>query len=462
MTKNIQRTILIVDDDEAFRETLCSGLENLYTVVPAANAKEAMAIVNRTHVDLLLTDIRMPGMTGYELLGWIDSHLNRKIPFIIMTGYHSTGEDQENSVFLIQQDRSDIFTLSKPFKLAQLKRLIDARLSQSPQEELKASEESFCKVPINDIVIRQVLDFDIYLKLSEQNFIKVAHKDEVLPLGQIKKFKEKGVNYLYIRKDEFYKFVEFTLDLAAAVSKSSQIPSAKKIAFLDYANKIMMEKVFNEGLDEESFNAVVEFAGLSVNTVLQSHEIMTLLEILKDTSEKVFTDSFATALYSMLIAREMNFESSLTAFKLCIAGLFQDIGKKEIEKYIIEKDPKELTSKEADILQSHVVRSQQILESLNCIHSDIIRIIQEHHEDMDGRGYPFGKKKAEQHPLSRILQCSNVFIDNINMFKNRSGRVDVAAILSDVEKNHKTRLDADCMKALRSLFKLPAMGAETN
>jgi len=450
-----QKIILVVDDDDIFRETLCSGLEPFYTVMAAANAKEAMAVINRTDVDLILTDVRMPGMSGYELIEWINLHLNRNIPFVIMTGYLNLAENQEETLHSFK-------TVTKPFRLSDLKQVLESCLNPSSEmEDERGLECRFCQIPISDIVIRPVLDFDIYLQLSDQNFVKVAYKDEELPLAQLKKFKQKGVKSLFILKEDFSKFVHFTFEMAKAVSADPVISPAKKIAYLDHANKVIMENIFKEGLDQDSFESTAAFVGLSVATVLESQEVLNLLEVLKDLGEDVYTNSFAAALYSVMMAREMNYESALTAFKLCIAGVFQDIGKKEIDSEIVKKTEAELSRTQQQILESHVVRGQKILESLKCIHSDIIRLIQEHHEDLEGKGYPFGKKRPEQHPLSRILQCSNFFIESINRKRNeKPGRVDVSSVLSHMEETYKNKVDAECIKALRSIFKVSALGAE--
>jgi len=451
MTKKEEklRTVLVVDDDEIFRETLCSGLESSYTVIAAANAKEAIEILKRAQIDLILTDVRMPGMSGYELIEWLNTNASRRIPYIVMTGYISLVDPQT-------EGRHTFTTITKPFKLADVKQIIEENLQDSKEKTVdETAIGRFCKVPISDIVTRSILDFDIYLQLSEQNFVKVAYKNEELPLGQIKKYKQKGVNFLYIRREDFHKFVQFTFDLAKAVKNSPEISPAKKIAFMNYANKVMLEHVFVEGLGKETLDSAQAFVELSVSTILESKEMLDLLELLKETDDQIYIDSMAAALYSVLIARELSYESALTAFKLCMAGLFQDIGKKEIEKEIVSKPVQVLTNKELNILESHVIRSQKILESIKCINSDIIRIIQEHHEDLEGKGYPFGKKRAEQHPLSRILQCTNVFIEHVNSRRARAAKIDVASLLSEIENNYKERVDTDCVKALRSLFKIP-------
>src|SRR5690606_8004966 len=63
-------TVLLVDDDEAVRQVLATQLSALgYTVVESPSGDDALQCLARSDcsVDLLLTDVMMPGMTGYEL-----------------------------------------------------------------------------------------------------------------------------------------------------------------------------------------------------------------------------------------------------------------------------------------------------------------------------------------------------------------------------------------------------------
>lgn len=61
--------ILVVEDDLALRELFCSVLsEGGYTPVPAADGLEAFDILDNTHVDLIITDVMMPRMDGFEFI----------------------------------------------------------------------------------------------------------------------------------------------------------------------------------------------------------------------------------------------------------------------------------------------------------------------------------------------------------------------------------------------------------
>jgi len=62
------KTILIVDDDEGMRDTLTAILKREYRVLRAASGEAALPILNREDVDLLLLDVRLPGISGFEVL----------------------------------------------------------------------------------------------------------------------------------------------------------------------------------------------------------------------------------------------------------------------------------------------------------------------------------------------------------------------------------------------------------
>ncbi len=85
------RTVLIVDDEKEFLESLAAGLEaynDIFTVVMATNGRQAVDILNARKVDLVVTDLLMPEMDGFELL----SHMKFNfpdIPVIVLSAYTS-------------------------------------------------------------------------------------------------------------------------------------------------------------------------------------------------------------------------------------------------------------------------------------------------------------------------------------------------------------------------------------
>ncbi len=102
--------ILVVDDDDVIRDTLCELLSQEYHCQSAETAEQALARLEADTFDVVLTDISMPGLSGLELL---DRVLRQYpgTPVIIVSGI----SDQEHAQGLIRLGAFDY--LLKPFRL---------------------------------------------------------------------------------------------------------------------------------------------------------------------------------------------------------------------------------------------------------------------------------------------------------------------------------------------------------
>jgi len=87
------KTVLVVDDNEALCRLACDILHtDGYRAIPASNALEALAALEREEFDLVVTDFRMPGMNGLELARAIHDR-NPQLPVIVMTAYGPVESD---------------------------------------------------------------------------------------------------------------------------------------------------------------------------------------------------------------------------------------------------------------------------------------------------------------------------------------------------------------------------------
>ena len=141
--------ILIVDDDDAIRDTLYELLSEHYVCQTAETAEKAVARLEADIYDVVLTDISMPGLSGLELLG----HIRQKFsdtPVIIISGIG----DQEHAQGLIKLGAFDF--LLKPFKLEVVEKSVRRaveyrrRLRETSKEEgeieTKANESDDWKI----------------------------------------------------------------------------------------------------------------------------------------------------------------------------------------------------------------------------------------------------------------------------------------------------------------------------
>ena len=117
------KTILIVDDTISNLDILGELLKN-YDVIDSTNGVDALEIVKDEKVDLILLDIIMPNMDGYEVCTKLKSDPNTKdIPIIFLTA--KTDEDSIEKAYKV----GGIDYISKPFKPMELLSRIETQLN---------------------------------------------------------------------------------------------------------------------------------------------------------------------------------------------------------------------------------------------------------------------------------------------------------------------------------------------
>jgi DNA-binding response OmpR family regulator len=122
--------VLVVDDDRHIVDLLSRNLKNRgFAVASAYNGLEAMAAIQRKAPDLILLDLRMPEMDGYQVIEQVKkSDVTKHIPIVVMTAYH------------FDREKTDILNLAaeqvaKPFKPAQLAEKVATILEHEREQE---------------------------------------------------------------------------------------------------------------------------------------------------------------------------------------------------------------------------------------------------------------------------------------------------------------------------------------
>jgi len=106
--------ILVVDDEEALRTVLCAELEGEgYQVTSAVDGQDAINILGKNGFDLILLDIKMPNVDGFEVLKFVKEHWP-KTKVVMLTGF----ADLKNAIESKKLGAEDF--ISKPYDLVDL------------------------------------------------------------------------------------------------------------------------------------------------------------------------------------------------------------------------------------------------------------------------------------------------------------------------------------------------------
>jgi CheY-like chemotaxis protein len=131
------KTVLVIDDNDDVRSVIVATLTQAgYAVHEAGNGRDGILTVLAQRPDLILCDVKMPGMDGYRTLAAIRKFRSTAaIPFILMTG--SMGRAEFRKAMVCGADDY----LMKPFSVSELIAAVESRLSRQTHVQSDAFQQ---------------------------------------------------------------------------------------------------------------------------------------------------------------------------------------------------------------------------------------------------------------------------------------------------------------------------------
>lgn len=150
------------------------------------------------------------------------------------------------------------------------------------------------------------------------------------------------------------------------------------------------------------------------------------------------------------IAREMGWEQRRSE-ALELMGLVHDIGKVAVPAEFLTK-PTRLSTHEFEIIKTHAQAGYEILKGLEFDEIPVAEIVRQHHERMDGSGYPRGLKGEQILPEARILAVADV-LESMASYRPYRPALGLEAAIAEIEKNRGKLYDPVVVDALLRLIR---------
>jgi PAS domain S-box-containing protein len=135
---------------------------------------------------------------------------------------------------------------------------------------------------------------------------------------------------------------------------------------------------------------------------------------------------------------------------LRVASVVHDIGKISIPAEVLTK-PTKLTKAEREMINGHPETAYTILKDIPFAWP-IAEIVRQHHEKLDGSGYPFGLKGDAILPESRVLTVADI-VEAMSSFRPYRPPIPMDIVLKEIENEAETRLDPEVVRVCIALFR---------
>jgi putative nucleotidyltransferase with HDIG domain len=436
MTSSPNIRVLAVDDNASLLRFLVSAFSaNACTVTSASTAEAALELIAGEEFDLVVSDIKMPGLTGLDLLRAVKGR-HPGTPVVLITGAPSV----TSAVFGLRHGAYDY--LPKPFSIKEVQQLVErvradrekwngqAPLPAGLAEELSRRQVSVEMLfRIGDLALQtheprvfveKVLQFTgeslhndgglMLLRDEHDGFTSTQQGDPVV-VDELRGLLQ--VNFDRLVSQGGREPVTLSHAGGRVEAVAAMIPGVGQSMGVLCVGRLVTSGRF---LPDER-DMVVGFAqatavALQKLVLRENHErnlvdtITAFVNAIESKDPYLKGHSARVALYATEIARTMGLDEE-TVQVVSRAAMLHDLGKLSIMDTILRK-PERLTEDEFTLIKAHPVVGERILKPLRFLAREACAV-RHHHERFDGTGYPDGLSGEDIPLAARIITVADVF-----------------------------------------------------
>jgi putative nucleotidyltransferase with HDIG domain len=303
-------------------------------------------------------------------------------------------------------------------------------------------------IPIDEFLSRPQVLVDIFLRLSLNKFILIAKGGQNTPHDTLEKYKLKNIEVLYIRMEDYHKLLLTTIENAAAILGDQKLSAISRFNVIHGALEAVYKEVKDVGFNDHVFGHAKLVNHATLTFVKDSPNIMSIIEKFANLQGDELGHALMVSMVSVMIGIKHDWEKPATLEKLGLGGFLHDIGKTKLPGEVLKKRLDLMNRDEKTIYISHVDVGVQTLAQAKSIPEDVLLIVSQHHERVDGTGFPKGLKEFQISPLAKVVSLANAFVDRLLEEKHPHSAQTAMRVFQDIQMHCAGQYNRDAVKAL--------------
>jgi putative nucleotidyltransferase with HDIG domain len=275
------------------------------------------------------------------------------------------------------------------------------------QEDAKAGlavKSEFFKVPTRVFGNNEKIDADLYF-YHQQQYILFKSKGTAWSPVDSQKLISTQIDTLFMKFKTHRDHHQFLQDKLKRVLERRDIPLETKAEVLAETADPILSTIFTTPQSAELITSAADYAKSCIRFLNQKGSLPELIK-LSANSFSEHAHGLHVSAYSVALAKAMGFSDEKMIFGLGMGALLHDIGKSKIPADILNKAG-ELDEAEWQMMRQHPEFGEKIMDSRQVVPLIAKQIIVEHHERVNGKGYPKGIKNL--HVFSRMVGIADCF-----------------------------------------------------
>lgn len=265
-------------------------------------------------------------------------------------------------------------------------------------------DDTYYKVPLDLYNTGDILETNLYLYYQRQ-YILLKTKGTKWSKQDADRLQTFGAETFYVKFPSSETYHQFLDDKLKSVLENPSVETGKKAqALYEVADPVLAE-IYSTPDSAEQIKSAGSYVKNCIKFLNEKKSVPELVQ-LSSKSLTEHTHALHVSAYSIALAKRIGIQSYDEIFGLGMGALLHDIGKAKIDEKILQK-PDELDDREWQLVRQHPNMGYDILKNRQEVPQAAKRVVLEHHERVDGKGYPRGIK--DLHVFSKIVSIADVF-----------------------------------------------------
>jgi len=295
--------------------------------------------------------------------------------------------------------------------------------------------------------------FDLFLHVDagEEKHVLYLSRDIAFSEEARGNLLSKGVKHLYVPKDQEDAYMGYLYQNLADIMSDTDIPVQKRATILCRAAYSTVKDTFSNP-SRESIQSAKDVVRHAVTLVRRTDSI-SAMQLLDATSRdrSLYVHAVNVMLTGVALTEKLvpNIQQK-DLERLGAACLLHDIGKSRLPLDVVQKGER-LSTAERKVLRSHPKVGIAVLDNTGHLDTVVQAITAQHHERLDGSGYPNGLKDGKIHRFAHICSIANVF-DRLTMAESPHGTLSCFDALKEMKQQAGRRFPHDYFETFVLMF----------
>lgn len=417
--------VLLISPDKKWIESAESVLQkDNFTCESATKGKEGQLKAYKSPFDYVFIDLSVTEHSGVEVFKYFKSSGSPAIVFLTAPSVEWLNSNGLEKNSLLKMGAAGVYGNLQGNQVVEAIRSLgkikvwenlEGKVRSETENDVESTiaDNEFTRLKIEELFQDVVAVNDFYIRLGANKYVKIFNKGELTSSVQLQKYSAAGQKFIYFPTKDRAVFISYQNELAKRALATSDNPGGVVIKAMKSASDKLAEELKDSGIQPALLEEGKAICQNIYESAKKDRGLRDIVSEFEKFDPKTFNDSFLVSFFSTVICKNIEWVGNKTIETLALGALLHDVGTMQLEESLRNLEYEKMSPEQKAIFHQHPLLGVEALKKVPRLQTNVLVIVQQHHEFNDGSGFPLGLPANRIFPLAKIVSLADGLTDYI-------------------------------------------------